>query len=210
MIFRIVPTHIKIQAEEACRKTLERGTSDEPMAQRIAKTLKAFADIGITRERVETKIGMKADAMTPVDLANLRVSYGSIKREEISAEEEFPSVTAHALAAELGGGRPATKPVETKAPETKPAETVVAGEDEGTFTDETAPIITKIEVEEIDGQKHWKGWADRAKNAVPLLDKAHVEAWKMAHADEMTGLVAASKKLAGEVEAALAAKAKED
>jgi hypothetical protein len=103
MIFRVIPPYIKAQAEDACRATLERGESDEPMPQRIAKTLKAFAEIGISRERIEAKLGTKADAMTPVDLGNLRISYQSIKRDEISAEEEFPTQTAQTLAAELGG-----------------------------------------------------------------------------------------------------------
>lgn len=77
------------------------------------------------------------------------------------------------------------------------------GEDEGTFTD--APVIVHIDVPEIDGQRHWKAWADAAKNAIPLLDPAQVAAWRNAHADELTALAAASKKLAAEIEAALKA-----
>lgn len=119
MIFRIIPPYIKAQAEDACRATLERGESDEPMPQRIAKTLKAFAEIGISRERIEAKIGTKADAMTPVDLGNLRISYQSIKREEISADEEFPTVTAQALAAELGGTK-ADAPADAKPAKAEP------------------------------------------------------------------------------------------
>jgi hypothetical protein len=71
------------------------------------------------------------------------------------------------------------------------------------------PAVTHIPCPEIDGAKHWRGWADAAKNAIPLLGAAQVPAWREAHSAELAGLAAASKKLAGEVEAALTAKAKE-
>lgn len=85
------------------------------------------------------------------------------------------------------------------------------GDDEGTFTEDgaAAPQITHIPCPEIDGARHWKGWADLAKGAIPLLDPAHVEDWARAHGDELSGLQAASKKLHGEIDAALTAKAKE-
>lgn len=89
-----------------------------------------------------------------------------------------------------------------------------AGDDEGAFTDAepntTTPTITKIEVPTTtDGQPIWKSWAEAAKNAIPLLDAGQVAAWRQVHADEMKALNGVSKKLLGEVEAALAAKDKE-
>ncbi len=90
MIFRVIPPYIRVQAENACMATLQAGASEKPLALQIAEMLKAFAAIGISRERVEAKIGMKADAMTPVDLAGLRVSYRSIRNQEVTVDEEFP------------------------------------------------------------------------------------------------------------------------
>jgi recombination protein RecT len=82
-------------------------------------------------------------------------------------------------------------------------------EDAGPGTEEDRPIITRIPCPEIDGNAHWRGWADTARNAIPLLEPGHVTAWRAAHADELAGLAAVSKKLLAEVEADLAAKAKE-
>lgn len=127
MIFRSIPSHILSMAEDACRATLEKGEGTEPVAVRIAKTLKAFAEIGVSRERIETKLGISADAMTPVDLANLRISYQSIKRAEVTAEDEFPTVAAIALAAELGAKLSEKAANDTKAKD-KAAGDAVGGE----------------------------------------------------------------------------------
>jgi phage RecT family recombinase len=85
------------------------------------------------------------------------------------------------------------------------AETTEPGHD----ANQDRPIITHIPCPEIDGNAHWRGWADTARNAIPLLEPGHVAAWRAAHADELAGLAAVSKKLLAEVEADLAAKAKE-
>jgi hypothetical protein len=191
MIFRVIPPYIKSQAEDACRTTLERGDSEVPIAQRIAATLKAFAEIGISRERIEAKAGMSADALTPVDLANLRVSYQSIKRQEVTAEEEFPTVTAHALAAELGGGK-----AEAPKQESRPA-------------DPKAPSVTvaHISAPMHEGAPDWKAWHGLAMNAVPLLDSpAAIDAWMSAHAAELDGIGRAKKAWRVEIEQAAEAR----
>lgn len=97
MIFRALPSWLVADAQEWCRETLERGDSEVPLPKRIASAVEAFAGLGISRERIEAKLGTKIDAITPVDLANLKVSYASLKRGEIEAEDEFPSVKAAAL-----------------------------------------------------------------------------------------------------------------
>lgn len=90
-IFRSLPSYLKEQAKAACYKTLETKASEKPIAVAIAEAVNAFAGIGISRERLEGKVG-PLDKLTPADLANLEVSFRSIKRNEISAEEEFPKV----------------------------------------------------------------------------------------------------------------------
>lgn len=97
MIFRALPSWLVADAQEWCRETLENGESDIPMPKRIASMLGVFAEIGIGRDRIEAKTGLKADALTPVDLANLKVSYLSIKRSEVDAEDEFPTIKAAAV-----------------------------------------------------------------------------------------------------------------
>jgi len=133
------------------------------------------------------------------------------------AERAQPQSITHAAAAlsapatiDVGDGEQADAQTGEVIEGDAGGETTGHDADEGEFTDESSgpaapPSITKIEVPEIDGAKHWKGWADAARNAIPLLDAAHVQAWREAHADKLVGLAAASKKLAGEVEAALKA-----
>jgi hypothetical protein len=118
MIFRVIPPYIRIQAEEACRGTLERGQSEVPVAQRIANLLTAFEKLGISRERIEAKVGLNLDAATPVDIANLGIAYRSITRNEVTADEEFPTVNAAAVSAELrgNGAKPAVEPAADATP----------------------------------------------------------------------------------------------
>lgn len=120
MIFRVLPKWFVEEAEANCRATLQRGNSDKPIAQQIADMLAAFEQIGISRDRIEAKVGSKADAFTPVDLANLRISFKSIKNKEIGADEEFPSTAggkvADALAAPKETEKKPSKVVEKPGP----------------------------------------------------------------------------------------------
>lgn len=93
MIFRIVPPWYREKAAELCHETLQRGEGDEPLPVRIANMVAAFAGIGIGRDRIEARVG-SVDKMTAVDLANMIVSFKSIKAGEISKDEEFPPLTA--------------------------------------------------------------------------------------------------------------------
>lgn len=106
MIFRVLPPWLREEAVETCHKTLTIGDAserDKPMPVRISAMLDAFAKLGVSRERIEAKLGMKADAMTPVDLANLGVVYGSLRRGETTKDEEFPSTTAADVSRQLTG-----------------------------------------------------------------------------------------------------------
>jgi hypothetical protein len=90
-IFAVLPKYLVQSASDECRATLERGNSEVPLPKRIADALTAFAKIGIDKTRIEAKLG-PTGKFTTVDLANLQISYNSIRRNEISAEEEFPRI----------------------------------------------------------------------------------------------------------------------
>ncbi len=98
-IFAVLPPYLTKAAEEQCFKTLQGGTDEKPLPARINEAVEAFAGIGIDRKRIEARMGPIAH-FTEVDYANLRVTFGSIKRNEVRAEDEFPKVdglTADAL-----------------------------------------------------------------------------------------------------------------
>ena len=90
-IFRVLPPYLKEQAKQACRETLENGQGDKPLQVRIAEAIGAFEKIGINVDRIEAKLG-KSGKWTAVDVANLQVSYRSINRQEVSADDEFPRI----------------------------------------------------------------------------------------------------------------------
>lgn len=96
-IFRILPPYLKEAAKQTCIETLERGQGEKPLQVRIAEAINSFKAIGISQDRLEGKIGNSTN-WTAVDVANLQVSYRSVKRNEVSAEEEFPRVGASEVA----------------------------------------------------------------------------------------------------------------
>jgi hypothetical protein len=99
-IFAVLPKYLVQAAADECRNTLETRNAEVPLPKRIADMLAAFAKIGIDRSRIEAKLGATSK-FTAVDLANLQISYKSIVRNEISAEDEFPRIDGAAPA----GGR---------------------------------------------------------------------------------------------------------
>lgn len=128
MIFRALPSWLVADAQEWCRATLENGESDVPLPKRIASMIEVFGELGISRDRIEARLGVKADVLTPVDLANLKVSYLSLKRGEVDAEEEFPTVKAAAVTEALKASAPPAAEKKDAAPKdvpvlgTKPAD----------------------------------------------------------------------------------------
>lgn len=100
MIFRVIPPWFLEEAAKVCRQTLADGEGGDP-AVRKTKMIEAFNALGVSLARLEAKVGSKAALWTPVDLAQLRVSYGSLSRKEISADEEFPTATSDAAASAI-------------------------------------------------------------------------------------------------------------
>jgi hypothetical protein len=90
-IFAVLPKYLVQAASEECRNTLETRNAEVPLPKRIADALTAFAKLGIDKTRIEAKLGATSK-FTSVDLANLQISYNSIRRNEISGDEEFPRI----------------------------------------------------------------------------------------------------------------------
>lgn len=127
-IFAVLPRWFTEKAENICHQTLEHG-GGEPLAVRAANMVKAFAEIGVSKARLEKKIGCSVDKIDPVILANLTVTYKSLKRGEVQIADEFPEDKAAALEAGIKGQAEA-KPEPTRAPEptTKPPATKAPAE----------------------------------------------------------------------------------
>ena len=88
-IFRVLPPYLKEVAKATCYQTLEKGKGDKPLEVRAAEAVEAFKGIGISRDRLEAKLGPVRN-WTGADIANLEVSFMSIRRNEVIADDEFP------------------------------------------------------------------------------------------------------------------------
>jgi hypothetical protein len=90
-IFRVLPPFLKEQAKARCYETMEKGRSDVPLPTLVLKACEAFEKRGISKDRLEAKLGPSTN-WTRTDIAALEVSIRSIGRGEVSADEEFPRV----------------------------------------------------------------------------------------------------------------------
>jgi hypothetical protein len=147
-IFRILPAHVIEIGKSTCIATLESGESEVPLSARLANMAEKADELGISRERIEAKLG-SFSAMTAIDAASLHVSLRSVKRGEVSAEEEFPRVglvetteAARRIVDQAAGGEvnPAAQPAATEEaePETGRADSDHGDQHDGTSADHPA------------------------------------------------------------------------
>jgi hypothetical protein len=111
-IFAALPADFVERAQDICRETLKKGDGT-PLLDRIAKMVEAFAEIGVSVARIETRIGRPRGQWTAVDVADMLIVFRSIGRGETTADAEFPA--ERVTAAEITGqhrhpadGRPIT------------------------------------------------------------------------------------------------------
>jgi hypothetical protein len=89
-IFAILPPWFVEEAKELCARTIRDG-GGKPLDIRVADAIRAFEGIGVTADRIETKLGRPSGKWTEHDVAQLIVVFRSIKQGEITADEEFPA-----------------------------------------------------------------------------------------------------------------------
>lgn len=87
-IFNVLPRWYTDEAQELCAKTLQNG-GGEPLPKRITNCIERFAELKISVDQLEEKVGAVTGKWSAIDLAQLTVVYGSIQRGEVKAEEEF-------------------------------------------------------------------------------------------------------------------------
>lgn len=125
-IYTVLPGWFVDEAQELCRKTLE-GGGGVPLAQRIANSIAAYEGIGVTRAQLESKTGRPSNEWTVADVADLGVTFKSIRAGDLSRDDEFPPAritaaeitAAQAPAATDENGRPIPEPEPVPAEKTK-------------------------------------------------------------------------------------------
>lgn len=139
-IFRVLPPYLKAEAEARCRAVLEKGEGDEPLPARIAKAIDKFSRIGISIDRIEDRHGLST-SWTPVDLANLQITFQSIRQGETTADEAFPKPGTADVTEDLKKIASAKKakdqPADTATPDNPTAQEGRSDEDHGDQYDGT-------------------------------------------------------------------------
>jgi len=100
-IFTVLPTWFTEDAQTLCHKTIENGEG-VPLPKRIEQMVTGFhAQFGVKVDQIEARLGRKRGQWDAGDVAQMQITYGSIQRGEMAADEEFPN--ARATAADLLG-----------------------------------------------------------------------------------------------------------
>ncbi|MBZ3909392.1 hypothetical protein [Streptomyces acidiscabies] len=91
MIFSVLPDWFREQAKAIATNTVENGQGSKPLAQRAADCIAHFEGLGVTVEQLEeNRSGRPSGKWTNLDLGQLSIISESIRRGEITVEEEFP------------------------------------------------------------------------------------------------------------------------
>ncbi|MCO6011460.1 hypothetical protein NE236_41575 [Actinoallomurus purpureus] len=108
-IFAVLPPWFIEQAKDLCAKTLENG-GGIPLANRITEAIEKFAELDISKKRLEERVGSPSSEWTARDVSQLGVTYSSITRGEIRKDEAFPTpqLSAEDITTPPPGPAPAT------------------------------------------------------------------------------------------------------
>lgn len=86
-ILEILPGDIMEDAVAECEKTLKASVGD--VADATAKLVQAFADMGVSREALEKRLGQRIDSIQPAQIIGFRKIYVSIKEGMSDAKDWF-------------------------------------------------------------------------------------------------------------------------
>ena len=99
-IYNVLPVEFVEEAKALCEATLKRG-GGEPLEERIAKAVAAFARHDVTPEMLEARITRPRLRWDEQDVASLVVLFQSLKAGETTVAEEFPQAPSPATLDEL-------------------------------------------------------------------------------------------------------------
>lgn len=85
----VIPRDITDSAEAICRKTLELGASAEPFIDRVRRMVTKFAELGVSKDMLEKKLGHSLEDMVPAELVDFTGVYNAIKDGHANRAEFF-------------------------------------------------------------------------------------------------------------------------
>lgn len=103
-IFNVLPVWFVEEAKALCNDTLKRGNG-EPLEERVAKAVAAFARYDVQPAQLEARIGRERGRWDEQDVASLVVLFQSLKTGETTVGDEFPPTSQPVTAEEITGGQ---------------------------------------------------------------------------------------------------------
>lgn len=91
MIFSVLPDWFREQAKAIATNTVNNGAGDKPLSQRTAECIAHFEGLGVTVEQLEESRNRPSGKWTNLDLGQLQIIAESIRRGEVTVDEEFPA-----------------------------------------------------------------------------------------------------------------------
>lgn len=88
-LLSIIPGDIVERAVETCQKTLENGEKSEPFIDRVRRMVSAFAELGVTKDLIEKKLGHTLEMMIPKELVDMQGIFASIRDGMTRREDWF-------------------------------------------------------------------------------------------------------------------------
>lgn len=133
-ILGVIPADVVEAAVEQCEKTMEGGQG--PLIDRVRSVVLGFADLGVTQEMIEKRLGHKIEVTTEAELVKLR-QIGTSIRDNFADRSEFfdlPEQSGAVVAPKVtevqtirqADTKPAPDKTETKAPEPDTSKPVAA------------------------------------------------------------------------------------
>lgn len=98
MIFDVLPKSFTEQSMAKCHETQQKGGSEKTVAERRAGMIAAFEELGVSKKRLEDKIGSASTEWTQKDIADMAIVYNSIREGEVRVDEAFPRTPAVTVA----------------------------------------------------------------------------------------------------------------
>lgn len=143
-ILAVIPGDVVENAVEECNKTMK-GNNKEPLIDRARKALAVFAEVGVTQQMVEKKIGHKLDAISEVELVNLRKIFVALRDGAANRDQFFDTSAAADVNAKLND--PVPSPTEPPTDESQ-----IGGDETIEHGDEGKPAAAPAEIVE-DSQR---------------------------------------------------------
>ena len=130
-VLAILPPDLVEAALTECKQTLA-GKSDEPIADRVRKMIRAFEKFGVTAPMIEARLGHTLDAVLPDELADLIGIFNSLKSGMSKAGDWFGGAKAPLESSAILDDVQATAsaPPAKRAPKPKPEPAPPAAEPE--------------------------------------------------------------------------------